>query len=139
MKKGEKNPSVEKKTLDKSKSGDVPRTTCEEFSFDPEAVEKVKRHMLGTKEISGMAETFKVLADPTRIKILHALKCSELCVCDLAVALNMNTSAISHQLRVLKGARLVKNRREGKYIYYSLDDQHVEVLFAETKEHIQHL
>ena len=112
--------------------------SCERFSFDPQAVAQVKKSMLDEEEVSDMAETFKVLADPTRIKILYALRCKELCVCDLAVTLEMKTSAVSHQLRLLKGARLVKSRREGKNICYMLDDEHVEALFAKTREHIQH-
>jgi ArsR family transcriptional regulator len=94
--------------------------------------------MLDEQEINRLAETFKVLGDPTRIKILSALATEELCVCDLAAALEMSVSAISHQLRVLKGARLVKYRREGKNIFYSLDDDHVISLFRLALEHVRH-
>ncbi|HHW91369.1 MAG TPA: helix-turn-helix transcriptional regulator [Firmicutes bacterium] len=94
--------------------------------------------MLAENEITRLAETFKVLGDPTRIKILSALSEEELCVCDLSAVLDMSVSAISHQLRVLKGARLVKYRREGKNIFYSLDDEHVISLFRLALEHVRH-
>lgn len=84
-----------------------------------------------------LAELFKVFGDSTRVKILCALFESEMCVCDLAALFNMTQSAISHQLRVLKAARLVKNRREGKVIYYSLQDDHVKHIFNEGLDHVQ--
>lgn len=83
-----------------------------------------------------LAELFKVFGDSTRIKILCALFESEMCVCDLAVLLNVSQSAISHQLRVLKAARLVKFRRSGKIIYYSLEDEHIKHIFDEGLKHI---
>lgn len=89
------------------------------------------------KEDSGrLAKFFKVFGDPTRIRILSALLTSEMCVCDIAEVLEMTPSAISHQLRVLKQARLVKNRREGKTIYYSLDDHHIELILKIGLDHI---
>ncbi|HOE56875.1 MAG TPA: metalloregulator ArsR/SmtB family transcription factor, partial [Bacillota bacterium] len=81
-------------------------------------------------------ELFKVFGDTTRIKILCALFESEMCVCDIAALLNMNQSAISHQLRVLKQARLVKYRKEGKVVYYSLDDEHVKQVFEVGLMHV---
>ncbi|MDI9567331.1 MAG: metalloregulator ArsR/SmtB family transcription factor [Bacillota bacterium] len=111
---------------------------CSEVCVHPAAVEHVREEMLDEQEINRLAETFKVLGDPTRIKILSALATEELCVCDLAAALEMSVSAISHQLRVLKGARLVKYRREGKNIFYSLDDDHVISLFRLALEHVRH-
>jgi len=83
-----------------------------------------------------LAEIFKVFGDTTRIKILYALFASEMCVCDIAVLLNMTQSAISHQLRVLKQARLVKYRKEGKIVYYSLDDDHIKQIFDQGLIHI---
>ncbi|NLL73060.1 MAG: winged helix-turn-helix transcriptional regulator [Clostridiales bacterium] len=83
-----------------------------------------------------LAETFKVFGDSTRIRILWALDESEMCVCDIASLLNMTQSAISHQLRVLKQAKLVKNRREGKVVYYSLDDEHVRLIIDQGMAHI---
>mgnify|MGYP000040149462 FL=1 len=79
---------------------------------------------------------FKVFGDPTRIRILFVLFETEVCVCDLARALNMTQSAVSHQLRILKQSRLVKNRREGKSMFYSLADDHVRTMIAQGREHI---
>jgi DNA-binding transcriptional ArsR family regulator len=84
-----------------------------------------------------LAETFKVLADPTRIRILQAISDEELCVCDIAAVVNVTQSAISHQLRILRSARLVKSRRDGKMVYYSLDDDHVRNLFEEGIRHLK--
>lgn len=85
----------------------------------------------------GLADLFKVFGDPTRIRILYALSAGELCVCDIASVLNMTQSAISHQLRVLKQIKLVKFRREGKTVYYSLADAHVETILSQGLEHVQ--
>jgi ArsR family transcriptional regulator len=84
-----------------------------------------------------IAELFKVLGDSTRARMISALEDRELCVCDLAQHLSMTESAISHQLRILKQARLVSNRRDGKHLYYSLADHHVAVLFDTALEHIK--
>ena len=89
-------------------------------------------------ELERTAELFKVLGDPTRMQILTALFDRELCVCDIADLLGMTQSAISHQLRLLRNSHLVKNRREGKSIYYSLDDLHVANIIAQGLEHIRH-
>lgn len=83
-----------------------------------------------------LADLFKIFGDPTRIRILHVLAASELCVCDIADTLGMTQSAISHQLRVLKQTQLVKYRREGKTIYYSLADGHVSTILAQGLEHV---
>lgn len=85
-----------------------------------------------------VAELFKVFGDTTRIRIINELFDKELCVNDLALSLSMNQSAVSHQLRVLKNAHLVKFRREGKMIYYSLDDDHVKMIFDAGYKHIMH-
>ena len=85
---------------------------------------------------SNLADVFKIFGDVTRLKILYALFDSELCVCDIANELNMNQSAISHQLRTLKTAKLVKNRKEGKIVYYSLDDEHVKHIFDQGLIHV---
>lgn len=84
-----------------------------------------------------LAEIFKVLAEPTRIRILQAISDEELCVCDIAAVVNATQSAISHQLRILRSARLVKSRRDGKMVYYSLDDDHVRNLFEEGIRHLK--
>jgi len=99
-------------------------------------VEKVKGLIPSDEILYDLADLFKVFSDSTRIKILCALFQNELCVCDLAALLNMSQSAISHQLRVLKSSRLVKFRREGKVIYYSLADDHIEHIFNEGFKHV---
>ncbi|MDV2495141.1 MAG: metalloregulator ArsR/SmtB family transcription factor [bacterium] len=86
----------------------------------------------------GLAEIFRVLGDPTRVRILHALAASELCVCDLAAILGMSQSAVSHQLRLLRSLRLVRHRREGRMVYYALDDDHIEKLLAQGLDHVAH-
>ena len=88
-------------------------------------------------ELYDLAELFKVFGDSTRIRILFVLFEAEVCVCDLAKALNMTQSAISHQLRILKQNKLVKNRREGKSIFYSLADDHVRAIINQGREHIE--
>lgn len=89
------------------------------------------------KTLYGLADLFKVFGDPTRIRILYALSAEELCVCDIASVLSMTQSAISHQLRVLKQTKLVKFRREGKTVYYSLADSHVKTILNQGLEHVQ--
>ncbi|MDA2916315.1 metalloregulator ArsR/SmtB family transcription factor [Nitrospinae bacterium AH_259_B05_G02_I21] len=86
----------------------------------------------------GLAEIFRALGDPTRVRILHALAASELCVCDLAAILGMSQSAVSHQLRLLRSLRLVRHRREGRMVYYALDDDHIEKLLAQGLDHVAH-
>jgi DNA-binding transcriptional ArsR family regulator len=85
-----------------------------------------------------MSELFKALGDPTRIKLIYALAQKELCVHDLTQVLNMGQSAVSHQLRYLRNLRIVKRRKEGKTVFYSLDDNHVEQIFLQTHQHISH-
>ncbi len=99
-------------------------------------IDKVKTRMPEEGTLYDLAELFKVFGDSTRIKILWALGESEMCVCDIAALLNMTHSAISHQLRYLKKARLVKNRKDGKVVYYSLDDNHVKEIFEQGLIHI---
>lgn len=101
-----------------------------------DVVDKVKSQLPQEEVLYDLAEFFKVFGDSTRIKIICALFESEMCVCDLAALLNVSQSAISHQLRTLKGARLVRYRREGKVIYYSLDDEHIKHIFDEGLRHI---
>ena len=88
-------------------------------------------------ELYDLAELFKVFGDSTRIRILFVLSSAEVCVCDLARVLNMTQSAISHQLRILKQNKLVKSRREGKSIFYSLADGHVSTIIAQGRDHIE--
>jgi ArsR family transcriptional regulator len=111
--------------------------TCECSVIHEAVVSQVKSRMPEEETLYDLAELFKVFGDTTRIKILWALDESELCVCDIAFLLNMTQSAISHQLKVLKQAKLVKNRRDGKVIYYSLDDEHVKRIFDQGMIHIK--
>lgn len=94
--------------------------------------------MLSDDKVMHLAETFKILGDPTRIKILHILSKQEMCVCDIAAALYMGQSAISHQLRTLRSARLVKYRKDGKVAWYSLDDEHIVALMSQGLKHVEH-
>ncbi len=102
----------------------------------PEAVLAGREHLPREGELEGMEAFFKVLGDSTRLRILHALLAGELCVGDLAEALGMSLSAVSHQLAVLKTARLVRHRRDGKLIYYSLSDAHVTSLLESVRTHL---
>ena len=113
--------------------------SCQEQCFHPEVVESVRRDMLGSVPSDELAQLFKVLGDNTRIRILDALFRSELCVCDLTALLGMNQSAVSHQLRVLRDARIVKSRKYGKKVLYSLDDEHISGLVRMGSEHVREL
>lgn len=108
---------------------------CEEIHED--LLKIVNETMPDEEELYDLADLFKVFADSTRIRILFVLFESEVCVCDLAQVLNMTQSAISHQLKILKQSRLVKSRREGKSIFYSLADEHVETIIGKGREHIE--
>ncbi|MBU1100204.1 MAG: metalloregulator ArsR/SmtB family transcription factor [Bacteroidetes bacterium] len=105
--------------------------------INEEKVAIVKENFPDENEIFELAETFKMLGDPTRLKIVLALLISELCVCDLSALIGVSVSAISHQLRYLKNMRLVKFRREGKVVYYSLDDNHIVTIISETQKHVR--
>ena len=109
-----------------------------EFQFVHEdVVNAVQGQMPKDEVLYDLAELFKIFGDSTRIKILYVLFEAELCVCDIAAVLNMSQSAISHQLRTIKQARLVKNRREGKTVYYSLADDHVKTIIGMAIEHLE--
>lgn len=110
---------------------------CENREIHRDVLERVTESMPVEHELYDLAELFKVFGDSTRIRILFVLFEAEVCVCDLAEALNMTQSAISHQLRILKQNKLVKNRREGKSVYYSLADAHVRSIIAQGLEHIE--
>lgn len=111
---------------------------CDTTCVHEDDVKLVRSLMIDEDTIYRLSETFKTLGDATRIKLLYILSLKELCVCDISEALNMKQSAISHQLRVLRNLRLVKYRREGKSVYYSLDDSHIVHLFNEGLEHVKH-
>lgn len=110
---------------------------CESLEVHDELLRIVNETMPAETELYDLAELFKVFGDSTRIRILFVLFEAEVCVCDLAQALNMTQSAISHQLKILKQSKLVKNRREGKSIFYSLADDHVRSIIAQGLEHIE--
>lgn len=110
--------------------------TCECNAIHHEVIEKVAGSMPDEEILYDLAELFKVFGDTTRVRILCALFESEMCVCDISMLLGMTQSSISHQLRVLKSAKLVKNRKEGKVVYYSLVDDHIKHIFAQGLEHI---
>ena len=103
---------------------------------DGEILKEIDEKMPPEEELSDLAEFFKVFGDSTRLKILYVLLSAEMCVYDIAAVLGMSQSAISHQLRVLKGSRLVKFRRDGKTVFYSLADGHVRKIIAQGMEHV---
>ncbi|MFZ7120752.1 MAG: ArsR/SmtB family transcription factor [Eubacteriaceae bacterium] len=109
---------------------------CDCNIIHEDTVINVRENVPKEEKVYLLADFFKVFADPTRIKILNSLFLSELCVCDISAVLCMKQSAISHQLRILKQARLVKYRKEGKVVYYSLDDDHVKQIINDGTEHI---
>ncbi|MCD8103887.1 MAG: metalloregulator ArsR/SmtB family transcription factor [Lachnospiraceae bacterium] len=109
---------------------------CDEFEVHENLLKIVDETLPDETKLYDLAELFKVFGDSTRIRILYVLFEAEVCVCDLASALNMNQSAISHQLRILKANRLVKSRREGKSVFYSLADDHVRTILAQGEEHL---
>ncbi|MBQ3552923.1 MAG: helix-turn-helix transcriptional regulator [Clostridia bacterium] len=111
--------------------------SCDFMHVHEDLVEKVRKCLPKEEKLYDLAELYKVFGDTTRIKILYVLFASEMCVCDIAKLLNMSASAISHQLRVLKQSRLVKYRREGKTVFYSLDDDHVRTMIDQGMEHIE--
>ena len=98
---------------------------------------ELRAALIGADDVSGLAETFKALGDPTRVRILDALSHGELCVCDLAALVRMSESAVSHQLRVLRNLRIVKPRRDGRMVFYALDDRHIITLFRQGLRHVQ--
>lgn len=117
---------------------DVERDICEEICEHPQLIRTAQNGLLSNEHSQQVAELFKMLGDATRVKILQMLFGREMCVCDIAAAIGMAHSAVSHQLRLLRGARLVKFRREGKNALYSLNDDHVESLLRQGIEHIFH-
>ena len=109
---------------------------CDEFCTHGDIIHAVEPEMPDEEKLYDLAELFKMFGDTTRIRILYVLFEAEMCVCDIAEVLKMTQSAISHQLRILKQAKLVKNRREGKTVYYSLADDHVRAIINQGMEHI---
>lgn len=112
---------------------------CECTIIHQDKIEEVKSNMLSEDQLIDLAELFKVFGDFSRMKIICALLQDELCVCDIANITNSTVSAISHQLRILKQAKLVKYRKVGKVVYYSLDDKHVKEIFEKGREHVEEI
>lgn len=110
--------------------------TCQEVCINSTLVEEVNSKMMESVTHQDLASLFKTLGDQTRIRIINALYHSELCVCEITEILDMNQSAVSHQLRVLRGAKIVKNRKEGKNVFYSLDDEHIYNLVSLGLKHV---
>lgn len=112
---------------------------CEDLYVRPAVVAEVNASMPAMPLILEMAETFKLLGDPTRLRIVHALSRGELCVCDLAAMLGIARTAVSNHLRLLRSMKLVSYRKEGKLAFYSLGDDHIAKLLKECLEHVQEL
>ncbi len=112
------------------------KTVCNTTIIHEDILQKVKQEMTDDAILFDMAAEFKVLSDPTRLKIINALLLSEMCVCDIAALLNMSQPAISHHLKSLRQTRLIKYRRDGKIAYYSLDDEHIKIMFSQCATHV---
>lgn len=110
---------------------------CQNTEYHPDALSLAAQELPEDEVLYDLAELFKLFGDSTRIKILYALFEAELCVCDIAQLLGLTQSAISHQLRLLKGGKLVKFRREGKTVFYSLADEHVRSIIGQGMEHVE--
>ena len=111
---------------------------CEQTIIHEDVINKVAKKMKDEEELVDLAEFFKIFADSTRIRIINALIHSDMCVCDIANALSMTKSAVSHQLATLRRSGIVKCYKKGKEVYYTLDDDHVNKVFEIALEHIEH-
>lgn len=109
---------------------------CDSSHTDPARVADARAALPDAATVAALAETFKALGDPTRVRLLTALSRAELCVCDLAALVGPSESAVSHQLRLLRSLRLVRSRREGRRVFYRLDDDHIARLLAQGLEHV---
>ena len=114
------------------------KEVCEVSATDEITLKEIKESIYDEETINRLAQTFKALADPTRLRIIYVLSKQPLCVCDIAYLLDMTQSAISHHLRLLRNLRLVKFKKEGKMVIYSLDDDHVLQLFKQGMDHVRH-
>ncbi len=115
-----------------------PLEFCECNVLHPEQINQAKKNMIDRESLSRLTLFFKTFSDATRLKILLALKDSELCVCDLSAVIHMSQSAVSHQLKILRENHLVKYRKEGNVVYYALDDNHVHHLITQALNHLNH-
>jgi DNA-binding transcriptional ArsR family regulator len=110
---------------------------CDIVHLHPARVAELRAALIGADDVTDLTETFRALGDPTRVRMLDALSHGELCVCDLAALVGMTESAVSHQLRLLRNLRLVRPRREGRMVFYALDDRHIISLFRQGLRHVQ--
>ena len=120
-----------------ARNGQIEPECCEEHIVHTDAVRQAQDSMPADEVTSAASDFFKAFSDKTRLRILSALAIRELCVCDIATLLSMSQSAISHQLRFLKQARLVTSRKDGKTVYYALCDDHIETILAQGIAHVQ--
>ena len=111
--------------------------SCEVLHLDPRDTAARKTRLMGARTVEALADTFRVLGDPTRVRILDALAAGELCVCDIASLVGISESAASHQLRLLRGMRLVRPRRAGRLVYYAVDDHHILELLKQALTHVE--
>lgn len=110
---------------------------CQQHCEHADVIARVRARLAPDEDMAELAATFRLLGDRTRVRILEALACDELCVCDLAAVVGHSQSAVSHQLRLLRAAKLVRVRRDGKNAFYTLDDDHVRHLFRQALDHVQ--
>jgi DNA-binding transcriptional ArsR family regulator len=123
-------------TTERRAGGQARAETPAAFVADAARMARVQGSLIGPAQIDALAETFRALGDPTRVRILDALSRDELCVCDLAALLGLGASTVSHQLRLLRHLRLVRARRDGRLVYYALDDHHIVALFHQGLRHV---
>lgn len=110
---------------------------CDVVHMDPRRAARLRDRLIRDDAAQVLADTFRVLGDPTRVRLLHALSHDELCVCDLAALVGASESAVSHQLRLLRSLRIVRARREGRMVFYRLDDRHIVTLFEQGLKHVE--
>jgi ArsR family transcriptional regulator, lead/cadmium/zinc/bismuth-responsive transcriptional repressor len=110
---------------------------CDAPHLDPRGTDARRGQLMSAEAIRDVADTFRILGDPTRVRILDALSGGELCVCDIARLATISESAVSHQLRLLRGMRLVKSRRAGRLVFYALDDHHIIELLRQAHTHVE--
>lgn len=114
------------------------KTRCQSSEINEKRIQAARERLIDGLTATKLARVFKALSDPTRVRIISALSHNELCVHELAACLGMSQSAISHQLRTLREMRLVRFRKEGRHVYYALDDEHIHDLFHQGLEHVEH-
>jgi DNA-binding transcriptional ArsR family regulator len=122
----------------KEQAGRAPAELCEIGAVDPERVAQGRALLLSDDDYTDLSETFRALGDSNRVRMLHALSEQELCVCDLALLVGLSESAVSQHLRLLRNLRIVRTRRDGKNVYYTLADDHVRVLLGVSLRHLGH-